>query len=690
MKGKRKPIRPASGFDPKPYRSAMFRAKNKRLHLNNIKISAPISHIPFIIEDLCKVPAFRVYIIRNFKPASAAEITEQNPLAQVDLEREIVWNVSVFLSISDEIKEFIILEKKYNHALLSRKFDDAIGALDDIQERFGYSFWLISAYLSTFSESGLTDRRAEFTSEILKEKAKGFISYFSYHIYRRGDRSVNPSEYIADLSKELDGIDVSDELREHLKTLLLPVDDGLLFDGANTLAYDEASPVVDRYHSLLNTLVRACEQDFFQQRQNFSKIVFRLGAYLEDPRLLAICDHLFIKGDDDQKSTVYEDSLQAVEMYTQGNYTDALDILCNILLAEPTQVALWEISAKCIARTGLADAPAGVPHPVLDMARVHLRGEGFHESQARLERFALMDCYRPASLAVRSFLERESWKRWSDETTIRDSRVALLCGVVTPWYRRALLEWCGRDRAQPSLASPTPLSDSLQGLGPAAGGGEVIGTLPIPLGRRALYAGSEMAKSGKAAQAASALEQALTDEYPPTRFEAAKRLVDIYLTAERYSDALELVGEIYATNQTCANIFNVKGILDKIEDGKLSDCYSSVGLPITYDIYSRTIGPDRDPAKAGAAEEFAVSMGVDLPSQLPSEALSDAPSTLYYLEHVCTTSTLEAFVNIDSSNQVEMERVAICQILTDLNPLSGSRYASEITILQEGRLSKID
>lgn len=667
----------------------MFRARDKRVVANRLKVQAPLHHIPLIISDLCSVPALRISLVRNAKPKSFADIVDLHPLAQVSLDRELTWCISIFISIYEEFRPFLDLEADYNNASLTRDSDKAIKCLDLIRGEFGYSYWLVNAYLYTYEQAGLHEKRADFTKEILREKSKGFSAYVSYHMSRRADRGTNPTDYISSVRSGIADSDISDQLKEYLGFILLPIDSGMSFDPANILSYDEVSPLVDRYFSLIASLHRACEDGYFAERPNFFSMVDGLWQLLQDDRLLAVRDHIRPTSETVEDDPAAIKALEGVDAYTSGRYADSARILNDLVHINPTEVTLWEVLAKALARTGETPNP-NLPTPVRDMTTAYLRQDGYEDALGRLERYALTDAFRPAALVVRSFMERETSARWSDETTIRDARVGLSRRTCTPFYRRALLEWCGRDRAQSSAIrpdSPAQLVQDLVNGSVAATDKPLLASLPPE--RVALYVASQLRKHGDYEGAIAALKPALANEFAPVRYEAAKRLADLHLKHGAIGHALRTVSRAYVENNRTANLFDAANLLSSAETLALQECYSIIGLAVVYDMYARVTGPDRDPQKADAAEEYAAALGATRPSAIkPSDGDHTAEELIYYLEYVCSPQTLDAFVSLDTTSDVEAERLAICQNLTDTNPLRASRYTAEITEITRNRVVK--
>src|SRR5262249_14333514 len=83
-------------------------------------------------------------------------------------------------------------------------------------------------------------------------------------------------------------------------------------------------------------------------------------------------------------------------------------------------------------------------------------------------------------------------------------------------------------------------------------------------------------------------------------------------------------------------------------------------------------------------EGFLAQQGVDRPSNLGTRAQDFRTFEIVtFLRHVCLPEIMDSSVSFSDTNDVERERIAICQILTDLDARNAAVYAEEISRLRQ-------
>ena len=115
--------------------------------------------------------------------------------------------------------------------------------------------------------------------------------------------------------------------------------------------------------------------------------------------------------------------------------------------------------------------------------------------------------------------------------------------------------------------------------------------------------------------------------------------------------------------------------------------FEEIALSICYHIVNRFGGDKRIGAQADAAEEFVFSRNVDLPSQINLVSLETERQLLpLFLDQVCVPAVLDNFMAIESVNQVEVERLGICRILSEIDTTNRQQYLDEIREITRRRV----
>ncbi|WP_182911955.1 tetratricopeptide repeat protein [Sphingomonas cavernae] len=209
----------------------------------------------------------------------------------------------------------------------------------------------------------------------------------------------------------------------------------------------------------------------------------------------------------------------------------------------------------------------------------------------------------------------------------------------------------------------------------------------LPADRGDLYAARALLRISRLSEAAELLERLEGDPVVPVANDARRELYQAFMAAGQHREALRLVARAYRQNERLHSIFQLEPLLDTIEQSAEAPSFDEIALSICYHVVNRFGGDKRIGAQADAAEEFVFSRQVELPSQLDLTSLESEQELLpLFLDQVCVPAVLDKFMAIESVNQVEIERLGICRILSEIDTINRQQYLDEIREITRRRV----
>lgn len=201
----------------------------------------------------------------------------------------------------------------------------------------------------------------------------------------------------------------------------------------------------------------------------------------------------------------------------------------------------------------------------------------------------------------------------------------------------------------------------------------------LPSDRGDLYAARALLRISRLPEAVDLLEKLEGSPVLSVANDARRELYRAFIAADQHREALRLVARAYRQNERLHSIFRLEPLLDKIELLPAGLPFDEIALSICYHIVNRFGGDKRIGAQADAAEEFVFSQDADLPSKMNIPSLEMTRDLVpLFLDQVCTPPILDKFMAIDSVDEVEVERLGICRILSEIDTANRQKYLDEI------------
>lgn len=682
----RNPLPPRSW--PKLFQQQVGRQKNPRQAISDIRVMLGDGDPRGLFESLLGNGMFRRSIAISPEPKQFSALWNFRRLGTRGLIADLQWAAEAVGAYANTISTFLPIEREFDSAYLSGDWDRCIALLTDLEERCGLSIWLISRRVTLLRRnSSLADD--DYAAKLIASARDGTImSWLVYMMSFRADPNVTPEIFIQNIENTLNTEGLSDATSSYMRYLALNKLPSNSNECASIVALSETSPIIDRYITVLD----ACQfiSGFFQPDSSERLVILRitqnLSKTINDDRLT------FLNQINDPERVI--DIARRVrpeeaDLYTTGDYAATVTALSSLLRQSPGMTSLYSLLARASQRCSEQhDLPAPVSDIVRAMAAVQIFSEDEDAGLVQLSREKLSGAHRSLCTSISALFAARGADP-SDPSL--DAAVEAMNGrTLTPLQLRNLPVTDRRALINLALKEhPNSIALELQGAVLDFGSCELTPTLSdrLPTDRANLYRARSLLRLSRRNEAIELLERLENDPVVAVANDARRELYSAFNEAGQHREALRLVARAYRNNERLHAIFELSPLLDAVEQSAEGLPFDEISLSICYHVFNRFGGDQRTGAQADAAEEFVLSHGADLPSKLDLAALdSDKDYLPIYLDRVCVPATIDKFMVLQSVDQVEVERLGICRVLSEIDPTSRQRYLDEVREITRRRV----
>jgi hypothetical protein len=617
-----------------------------------------------IVTKLAQTPLYKTALAVNPFPRSADELQRRRILAPLGPAQEFLWTSAILELFPSELKTFVRLRNTYERAFLVGDLDGASEVVDEVEASVGLSIWLIASRIQLLQQrSGLKAQKDYLESLISAPNLNPYYGYIAFMISYRAEENVS----LALLRQDCDDVLATPGVGDHLRYHLLAPDLGKISLPEAPVAREEALPVVDRWQAF----VLMSQLQYVRQGDECGPYLLPALQRLQDigdSRVEALI--ALISGGLPPGSPVKFDD------YTEGNYSRL-----------PRQPVPLELAA----RASLFDANYAHGYPsesigatAIDaMKEMLAASEGYVQAQNRVEKAALAGDKCGWAMELWEFLARP-YAHSQGSTRTPASRIAALSTTdLNPWNVSTLATLPGRGELYELALKKFPSSSALRlhtcllspPMAPCR-----PDSLPIPEYRSWLYEGHLNARRGNVAAAIELYRKASgsSNNYVATCAKAF--LYGAIFAARKPAEALDLVVDHCLSNPGAHRLYPLDIVAKTIREDP-SHHPDELALSILMHLAARHIHPKWERDLSDAYENALYAFQVDTPGALIGlEAAKTIPKArlIYFLRYVCIPRVLDDSTSFNSVEEVEAERILMCQALTELDPANSSAYANEI------------
>jgi hypothetical protein len=680
-----------------PYVQALLGpSKQGRKILNGIKaLSDPI--VQHILKRVSNSPnATRRFAGVPF-PKTYDDFLPEIPLTEAaTLAEELRWTSNVFSEFARPLARFLQSKLSLEEEVIRGDYVSAQRSFLSIVDEFGFSHWSIEVgtllsqlsagikmnrdYLSTVNDAN-SDYLATVTAQFSSQRAERSVSFAAYDdavtdFFEPAISAGHDTPAMAYLKFKIHFFSNRSYTREILKQIV---------------SIESSYALIDRYHSFIRVLLLLSSQT-----KGLNTLVplipslARLSHCINDSRLTSLLQFLLPElspSDSPQRDHL----LRAFDAYTVGNYRDAITLAAAGCVDFPTCFDFYELYCKSLLHSQaefkqLFD-PTIMQGQILRCTfSILAKDQDTHGSWATLLPLA----YAMNSSQLGDQLFGFAAKERAITIPFKSQTFSLLNASAQTARFSLLFETTEAKRIYLStLLSSRYGSVAAQLFLDVAtaqeGKGDPMVSSALPASRRSKYKALVFYARQDYTNAIAAFRE-LLNEYPNNPLIAEDALFHLfysYLATRQLADCATMVVQAYFVNKFFILPIPLRLLVEAYVKVGAADYSSALVWPVVcYIYYSESMLPPDVKTLFVLHDSFLVSNSVTRPSELFS-CISKFPRDLmtFFLRHVCVPEIMDSSIDYESTDDLEGERIRICQVLLTLDPQHGELYSEEISRL---------
>ncbi|SFS01931.1 hypothetical protein SAMN04487782_2845 [Stenotrophomonas maltophilia] len=640
----------------------MERKKDKRLALSMARCAVEPRIYRDVIPRLMSNPMYRWAAVGDPFPATPSNIQKRIQLQHADICREFMWSSEIIGLWREKLRSFVKERVSYESSFLKGDYVSAKTSLDDIQAAFGWSIWLISSRIQLLALSEGLQAQKKFLEELLSQDVSPLLGWVSYYCSLRSEENYS----IISINEIIDGLRGSGSIFDYATYSLNPYLITQIEDAKSLLSWQELHPLIDRLHAhvVASRLYLSGEIDAGSRACIIESL--ELIRSIEDPEI----ESLLGKAIDVRQNA-------CLDSYSAGKY----DLVMADNGASPELLALASLQGGSAEELSAESVVGQIAKCMTEML---LPTDSYVRSRLHLQKLALICGHLPVTRQIASFISRTDGRNLG-EVIISSSQPYSAFGrsvadLALPTYAEEVgVERMGRI-----------LPDNFESLSEKVASALIAGdvsALPDELHpmQREMHLSQIYLSKGLIEESDAAFKRlaASGGDYllccsRVGRFRCALARGDIVSAAEIAVDHCLQAPDIF-------RLYPMSDLVQRIslETMGIDPISKAILLHLSAKTDSKWGGELSD-----SYENVLTAHGCERPTELCN--FGGTGREIYFLRYICTPGVMEDSTAFDSVEEVESERISICQRLMEMDSSNSKEYSEEIkTITREQNVSNL-
>jgi hypothetical protein len=675
---------------PKDFVRVLFqdlgRAKSR---VGSLKASADLGTILRVTKLLPRTPhPLATHFYGHPWQRSLSDLfNKRTQLSSGSLVAELQWTAVTIANHADALNKFFALRQQCESEFLRGAFADATKTRETIETLFGVSLWGLQAKFLLLEYSlGLEANTRHLSEQNSQKNLHLFTQVTSNFLSMRAERQLSHDNYQHKLAKYLSSFDDYPQVKAFFEHTT----------GRQGAEFETGDEDMVLYYLSDGSLLDRC-------LHTVSLLQRLLTANLTDANLLVpsaklICSTLhtpaarnlaalLLSGEVIKPEPFDLTAIEALDHYTEGDYTRSAEVSGQLLRQLPTAVQIFELYVKSLIFAGRPfESPFPTQSPAHEIAAaidsVFRKSTSYSQALDTLSRSTKSLYFSPLAAGLRYVLAAErtpSTARRSEQIAILDSQFLnpKLCFIPDTLPHRL--------DVHKRLAVTFPGSLTMDFLSKLLVPVDAIGTISFPdrvgTERKLRYTATTLLERGNYSSAIPLLEKLYSGRRKegglityPLYDEIVALLYDAYIRTENIQSALDVFVDNLLDQPLTIHGLNVLDLHKLIERFFRPALATNIKAPIFY--AATLINPQ---SIFVPYDNFLSSYGCKRPTDLPTSASAfPIPLLTYFLSRVCTQKVMAGSFHFTGTEALENERLQILQHLCRTDPTSRPAYSEEI------------
>ena len=662
-------------------------------YLSVARLTLEPEHYNKVIEQIERYPYKLTNLLGYQAKKNYKELDFKN-LLPIPFDNELTWAKSIIFRNAKFLNAFISSSNNFSSELLRGDYRKAKEILNQIETDFGQSIWLIKNKIALLQITEGLEAQKRYTQNLKEDlKDRSLVKFVVHWISIRNEGKTTLNRFSSQFEPIINRFDPIKLLgfKEYCKYHVLG-SDSLNPEGfIDVLRLEYSRSLIDYYEAFVATL-RVLILDGTQKLQSKAKHLLEAGTgAISDQRLIFLYSLL---GDKQRPNTI-NDAVSSCDCFLQGDYNQALQIALSGLKTCPDDPMLILIAAHAkailpakntINNTQSNDESNLFSSPfnsflISNLSEVIYKGpiQASKEINELNKIAANFSCFSWSSI-INIIL--------SQETTVFSplTKEGTLSALKIPYFHPLLLELTKDTSIYEAYAECCIVTclNSLSIEYALAKGQKNYNESKLKLGVKSenLLHGilsfydrnyKESISRGKYLAAS-----------PPGYFnrKGTGLVTHSFLRMEDLKNACVSTAEFYLRDKYIFPFLPLVEIFNKVKPGsdEWDQINSLIEFPIILDALVKYVNSAGETERRFAYEDFLTRNGMIRPSDL-KDRFSDfeLSKLVYYLKYICVEAIMDTSDAFEGgSKDIVDERLLVCKMLLEIDPLNSDEYQKEI------------
>lgn len=677
----------------KQYQNILLgKVQNPSRTFSNLKNTQPYNVVKEVLEAVKRYPVFKT-ATKGLLPKNYGELRNTTYMQfSNSFEKELNWNIALIQMHSDKVNRFLELQEEFEKSFLSSDYISCQSILDKIETDVCFSLWGIEKRLLVTEYQQGVEENWKLLSDV-QEKINDPITNYLIEFYsKRAEKEQSLYRFNNIFEKKIKSIKDSG-LREYMCFKINYYAYGGYGKNSSFILFIEStSSIIDRYLTLINV----CQHVVIQKESSLNSLIEsrikRLNLEINSQAL----QNMLIVLNSNMELKATEESIKYFEindLILEGKYQEIINYLSENFDKYLNSFEMLELYIESLLSTNqsprIANEDSIIENVKSALIDIHNGKDDITESIDYI-------------LKIVTTLGRSKWSyllnaymmttlNWTSSTNYK--QISYLKSQYSTPHLCHLIE---NDQTAyeflKNLASVYQSSTTLnlyvsmygqmKGIVPL----EHLNQFNITEEKRIIFESHVLSDLNDFNTVVENCESILNKDLSITdREDTYKLLFDAYLQLKMLQEALKLSISTIVENQNLSHIFHLELLIEEIEKQQFEGVKELIELPL---IYQFTFD---DSYKVYVAyDEFMDYHNLERPSELKAEVQKwHNQKCIRFLSDVCSIEVLHHSYQFEGTDDIEKERIKICQLLIEIDSINESKYQKEIAeITKKNKLRK--
>jgi len=582
--------------------------------------------------------------------------------------------VALAIANKSVVQDHLDLYDRLSAAFLEEDYPEAASLLETAESQCGHSVWTLQLRIALTQLTQGFEAQKQFARNVREQARDGaLVAYIAHYTSFRNESAVSTRYFADQYLRHLSANKLSRELeacaRYHLLNEIPATERGII----DLFSVEARLSLIDHFEAFLAVAAVVSVDNHRVQPPSWLSSLRQLAEAIPAPRLQSIA--FPATADPSFLSSFVRIDLVPFDNFLRGEYAAA----ATMSLELARDVRGVHIDYDELAGCALAAGPSEPQEPIRRvpkaLAATISKGDQGPDEYAALRKIESNTAFPWALKAMQTAIREVADEPSCDAFFLHNSYTTPPA-TLNPFHTYTFapdaalqyLESC-RDAYGESLSVQYVISQMTDVDPPP----DIAREIPLLAKADSAFRRKDYPQ---AIDASSELELSGNSYF---RQKAVRIRATGLLRAGHIEQCIHYITSVFVASRNLSVILPIADVVASTTEEIRLSIADSLSVPLLYDMYSRFVNKQHETTRRFAYEDFLDRHGVSRPSELTGRAKSFSTDLfVYFLRYICVPEIMDVSPVFARSKDVEDERIAVCNILADLDPQHKDLYQGEI------------